>query len=135
MYKKKIFAVIIVFSAFLFSSCWIYPDYKDYEVIDEVYFFKDYETMKSVIIPMINKSFTAWHWDGDEFDKKWDKYFENVPANEDDYQKLVEMKYSYAVRNDSSQIVQFKGKTTKDTISESYWITTKKNKGVIFYQN
>ena len=40
----QIIPLIILFSsAFLFSSCWIYPDYKDYEIIDGIYFFEDYE--------------------------------------------------------------------------------------------
>ena len=131
--NKKNFLPII-FLSLLFTSCWIYPDYKEYEIIDGVYFFDDYETMKAVIIPMINKSFTAWHWNGKEFDEKYDKYYGNIAANTDDLSVLSGSKYNYAVRNKSStsNLTTAEGKSVK---SEYYWITNKNNTAVIFYQN
>ena len=68
--NRKIFLALLVFTSIFLSSCWIYPDYKSYEIIDGIYFFEDYETMKSIIIPKINTSFSAWHWSSEEFDKK-----------------------------------------------------------------
>ena len=133
--NKKSISLLLLFTAILLNSCWIYPDYKDYEVIKDVYFFKDYETMKSVIIPKINTSFKDWHWDDDEFDKKYDKYFGNIAANEDDYNVLVAKKYKYAVRNPKSLSAVINENTKPQSISECYWITTSKNKGVVFYQN
>ena len=133
--NKKIFLPLIIFISLFFTSCWIYPDYKEYEIIDGVYFFEDYETMKSVIIPMINKSFSAWHWNGSEFDEKYDKYFGNVEVNEADLSTLSNSDYNYAVRNE---------RTTKNTIqtinslninNEYFWITTKNDGAVVFYQN
>ena len=134
MYKKILSLFILIFSVITLNSCWIYPDYKDYKLIDGIYYFHDYETMKSVIIPEINKSFTSWHWNGDEFDKKWDKYFGNVSANSEDYQKLQEKGYSYAVRSPSSLSIQFTGNPSASNIGKCFWFTTKNNKGVIFYQ-
>ena len=115
MYKKNIFLMILFSSVLLFSSCWIYPDYKEYEIIDGIYYFEDYETMKSIIIPMINKSFSAWHWSGDEFDKKYDKYSGNITANTEDLAVLSGSKYTYAVRNKSStsNLTTNEGKTVK----------------------
>ena len=134
MYKKIIPLIILFSSAFLFSSCWIYPDYKDYEIIDGIYFFEDYETMKSVIIPMINKSFSAWHWNGDEFDSKYQKYNGNIAKNQDDLSVLSNSKYNFAVRNKllASNLETSAGKPIR---SEFYWITTKNDKAVVFYQN
>lgn len=139
MYKKNIFSLILFSSLMLLSSCWIYPDYKEYEIIDNIYFFDDYETMKSVIIPMINKSFTDWHWSSEEFDKKYEKYFGNMDANEEDIATLSESKYFYAVRNKkSTKGLKTNGAKTegnpKDINSEYFWITTKNNEAVIFYQ-
>lgn len=133
MYKKNIFSLILFSSLMLLSSCWIYPDYKEYEIIDNIYFFDDYETMKSVIIPMINKSFTDWHWSSEEFDKKYEKYFGNMDANEEDIATLSESKYFYAVRNKKST-ANLETKEQKAIKSEYFWITTKNNEAVIFYQ-
>jgi len=141
MYKKNIPVILLFFSAFLFSSCWIYPDYKDYEIKDGVYYFEDYETMKSVIIPMINKSFSAWHWSSKEFDKKYDKYFGNVEANSDDVLLFSDSSYKYSVRTSSTKAAakpmerDNDGKLSEKTISgEYYWITSSDG-AVIFYQN
>lgn len=133
MIKKISFAALLFVLVFLLSSCWIYPDYKDYEEENNTFFFDDYETMKSVIIPMINTSFKDWHWNGDEFDKKYDKYFGNIAANEEDYQALLKKKCKYAVKNPKSLSQKING--TNQNIKECYWITTQKNKGVVFYQN
>ena len=134
MYKKILLASIILFSAFLFSSCWIYPDAKDYKIDGDVYYFKDYNTMKAIIIPEINKSFTSWHWSSQEFDEKYDKYFGNIDINTKDYAALTKSEFNYTVRNanSSSQI------TTKDNkliTSEYFWITTIDKGSVIFFQN
>lgn len=135
MNKKSIYTFLLFALINLLASCWIYPDYKDYEQVDNTYFFDDYETMKSVIIPMINTSFKDWHWNGDEFDKKYDKYFGNISANEQDYQTLVTKKYKYAVRNQKSLSAVINNGPKAQSIGESYWITTKDNKAVVFYQN
>ena len=124
-----------MFSVFLLGSCWIYPDYKDYEVVDNTYYFGDYETMKSVIIPMINASFKDWHWDGDEFDVKYNKYFGNIAANEEDYKNLTKKKVKYAVRNPKSVTARINNEPKERSISECYWISTAENKGVVFFQN
>ncbi len=135
---KIIFTFLLLFPL-LFTSCWIYPDYKNYKLKDGVYYFEDYETMKSVIIPEINKSFQIWHWNSEEFDEKYEKYFGNIDANEDDYAELTSRHYSYAVRNrasvnkSSSTAVQTK---KGSRISGDYfWITTDNKKSVVFYQN
>ena len=135
--NKKIISSILFLLTLLFTSCWIYPGYKDYEIIDDVYFFRDYETMKSIIIPEINKSFSAWHWSGKEFDSKWNKYFGNVDANTEDYQKLQNLGYSYAVRHQSSLSIQISGSNgrSQQSVGECYWFTTDENQSVLFYQN
>ncbi len=133
--RKKILYTFLLFAVFLlFDSCWIYPEYKDYEVIDSTYYFEDYETMKSVIIPKINTSFKDWHWNGEEFDKKYDKYFGNIDANTEDYSLLEKSKYNYSVRN-LTRASNLKTKQEKSINGEFYWISTKDKKGVIFYQN
>ena len=137
---KRIFFTFLLFFSLLLTSCWIYPDYKNYKLSDGVYYFEDYETMKSVIIPEINKNFQTWHWNSDEFDEKYEKYYGNIDANADDYAKLKSSHYSYAVRNrssgkssSSSSVVQTK-KGSRIS-GEYFWITTDSNKSVVFYQN
>lgn len=132
--NKKIFLPLI-FLSLIFTSCWIYPDYKEYEIIDGVYFFEDYETMKSVIIPMINKSFSAWHWNEKEFDEKYDKYFGNVEVNEADLSTLSDSEYNFAVRNERSSKNKIQTIQSVNINSEYFWITTKEDGAVVFYQN
>ena len=132
--NKKNFLPII-FLSLLFTSCWIYPDYKEYEIIDGVYFFDDYETMKAVIIPMINKSFTAWHWNGKEFDEKYDKYFGNVEVNEEDLSTLSSSDFNYAVRNERTSKNKIQPIKSINIANEYFWITTKEDGAVVFYQN
>lgn len=141
MFKKINALFILIFSAFILDSCWIYPDYKDYKIIDGIYYFEDYETMKSVIIPMINNSFSAWHWNDDEFDTKYDKYFGNIEPNSDDKLFFSESSYNYSVRTRSTyssakpmEITNDGTLAVKSISGEYYWITTD-NGAVIFYQN
>lgn len=136
---------IILLCSFLFplllTSCWIYPGYKEYKLIDNIYYFEDYETMKSVIIPLINKSFTAWHWSEEEFDKKYQKYFGNVEVYDNDNKRLSGSQYQYMVRTNSTK-ASFPPKEKKNTggldnmpiSGEYYWIISKQG-SVVFYQN
>lgn len=139
--NRKIIILCSLFLPLLFASCWIYPGYKEYKLIDNIYYFEDYETMKSVIIPLINKSFTAWHWSEEEFDKKYQKYFGNVEIYEKDNIKLSGSQYQYMVRTSSTrsgfppQEKNSEGKITNKGISgEYYWIISRQG-SVVFYQN
>lgn len=132
--KKSILSTFILTASLLFSSCWISPEYKDYEVIDGVYLFRDYDTMKSVTIPMINKSFTTWHWSSETYEEKYEQYHGNISRHIDDEDLMMEKGYAYAVRHGQSNgnIVTREGKTIS---SEYFWITYKYEDSVIFYQN
>lgn len=134
MKKSFCFTALILSSFILFSSCWISPDYKDYEVEDNVYFFNDYETMKAIIIPKINASFSAWHWSSDTFDEKYEQYQGNINRNSTDLFKMNSTSYTFAVRNEKSNN-KLKTKDGKTISSEYFWITSKYRESVIFYQN
>ena len=131
--NRKIFLALLVFTSIFLSSCWIYPDYKSYEIIDGIYFFEDYETMKSIIIPKINTSFSAWHWSSEEFDKKYEQYADNIGPNEEDMSVMAGTDYSYAVRHKSST-ANLQTKEGKTIQSEYFWISSKDDGSVIFYQ-
>ncbi len=139
--NRKIIILCSLFLPLFLTSCWIYPGYKEYKLIDNIYYFEDYETMKSVIIPLINKSFTAWHWSEEEFDKKYQKYFGNVEIYEKDNTRLSGIQYQYMVRTSSTrssfppQEKNSEGKITNKGISgEYYWIISRQG-SVVFYQN
>ena len=133
--NKNIIYILIICAGIMFSSCWIDPENKNYEVVEGVYFFEDYETMKSVLIPMINSSFTSWHWNNKEFDQKYQKYLGNIEPNHDDYESLIQKGSSYAVRNPKSLKAVINNSSKTQDIKECYWITTNQNESVIFYQN
>ncbi len=139
--NKKKFLIFTLLFPLLLTSCWIYPGYKEYKLIDNVYYFEDYETMKSVIIPLINKSFTAWHWSEEEFDKKYQKYFGNVETDDKDNTKLTSGNYQYMVRTSSTKgSVKPMEKNSEGQLKEIsingeyYWIIEKQHGSVIFYQ-
>ena len=132
--KKSLFLISVTLFLLILTSCWISPNTKDYEIIDGIYYFYDYETMKSVIVPKINSSFTDWHWNSEMFDQKYKEYLGNMNPNGDDKQYLKDSDYYYAVRNEKSgnKIQTKQGRTIT---GEYFWITEKYSDAVIFYQN
>ena len=132
--KPLIFSLIFLL-AFSFNSCWIAPVYQDYEIKDKASYFYDYDTMKAVTIAKINKSFKDWHWSTKEFDKKLDKYKNNIAVNTDDLDYMKKKGYFWCVRNDNSggRIILKDGKTKIS--SEYYWITCENGESVVFYKN
>lgn len=134
--KKTISLFAILTASVLLNSCWIAPVYQDYITVGKSCYFKDYETMKAVTIPKINKSFTEWHWSDEEFDKKLEKYKDNIKQNDEDIAYMQEhTEYIWAVRNDSSsnKVVLKDGKT--QISSEYYWITSGAGESAVFYKN
>ena len=133
--KKTISLFAILTAAFSLNSCWIAPVYQDYETVENSCYFKDYETMKAVTVSKINKSFTDWHWSTKEFDKKLEKYKDNIEPNSEDLTYLQTNDFAWCVRNDtSSSKVTLKDGKTKIS-SEYYWITNKAGESVVFYKN
>ncbi len=134
MKKTLYFTFLLVISLLPFSSCWISPEYKDYEEDDGIYLFHDYETMKSVIVPKINTSFSAWHWSSEVFDEKYQQYQGNISRNLSDLTKMNGSDYTFAVRNKNSKS-KIKTKDGQTITSEYFWITAKYEAPVIFFQN
>ena len=134
MKKTYCFILMLLISIFSLTSCWISPNYKDYEEIDGILFFYDYETMKSVILPKINKSFSAWHWNNEDFDNKYEKYRNNISKNSEDLEILNQTEFSYSVRNKKSA-KELKTTEGRTITSEFFWITSKDDDSVIFFQN
>ena len=131
--KKTISLFAILTASVLLNSCWIAPVYQDYITVGKSCYFKDYETMKAVTIPKINKSFTEWHWSDDYFDKKYKQYEGNIDPNSEDLKYLKEIGYEWCVRNDSSTVT-LKGKEKKEVSKEYYWITKYNGESVIFFK-
>ena len=129
---KKSYLLLLSISLFYFNSCWIAPVYQEYETVDKTCYFKDYETMRAVTVPKINKSFTEWHWSTKEFDTKFLKYLDNIEPNSEDLEYLEKNGYSWSVRNDSVKVVM---KDNKSVSREYYWITNESGVSVIFFKN
>ncbi len=129
---KKSYLLLLSISLLYFNSCWIAPVYQEYETVDKTCYFKDYETMRAVTVPKINKSFTEWHWSTKEFDTKFLKYLDNIEPNTEDLEYLEKNGYSWSVRNDSVKAVM---KDNKSVSREYYWITNESGMSVIFFKN
>ncbi len=129
---KKSYLLLLSISLLYFNSCWIAPVYQEYETVDKTCYFKDYETMRAVTVPKINKSFTEWHWSTKEFDTKFLKYLDNIEPNTEDLEYLEKNGYSWSVRNDSVKAVM---KDNKSVSREYHWITNESGMSVIFFKN
>lgn len=135
MIRNAIGKILITASCFLTTSCWIYPEYKEYTSVGNSTYFENYETMRSVAVPKINSTFSAWHWSNDEFDKKYKKYLNNIEPNQDDLEYMNENNYSFCFKVvPSNQKVLLKD-NKKSIAKECFWITEKSGKSVVFYQN
>ena len=129
---KKSYLLLLSISLFYFNSCWIAPVYQEYETVDKTCYFKDYETMRAVTVPKINKSFTEWHWSTKEFDTKFLKYLDNIEPNTEDLEYLENNGYSWSVRDDTVKALM---KDNKSVSREYYWITNESGVSVIFFKN
>ena len=101
---KKLFLLLI---PFLFISCWIDPNYSDFEHTDNEWLFQDYRTMRAYITPEINKTFTAWHWSNSKFDEKYQQYLNNTDFDSEAYSKLHSDYTYYVKRGYSNETVTY----------------------------
>lgn len=129
--KRFLFLIPLLF---IFSACDVFKEYDDYEQIDDTYYFPDFETMAAVIVPKINKSFKDWHYSKREFEKKYDKYLNNIDKNQECYEYLQHSRYKYAVKNNTSNNTV---KTRENFLikDEYYWITEDNGDAVVFFMN
>jgi hypothetical protein len=134
---KKFFLLIILTSLFSFSACWIQPLSEDYTLIDDTYYFSDYESMRAFTVPKINETFTDWHYGKTKFDSRYKSYLGNIEANEENYAVIQENNYSYAVKTGTSNsTISIKENERTTTIKGKYfWITNKNGVGTIFFKN
>jgi len=121
---------------FIFTSCWIQPQSEDYELIDDTYYFYDYDAMKSVTVPLINDTFTDWHYGKSKFDKRYKEYYGNIDANETNLTEIQENGYSYAVKINTSSSTISLNDARETVIKNKYiWITNKDGIGTVFFKN
>lgn len=133
--KKLIFTFL--FCIVLFSGCWIEPKINDYKKSNSVYYCSDYDTMRSLIVPEINKTFSDWHWSHSEFDKKYNKYKNNIPVSDDWISHLHNKGYEYVffsgVTSDTIQCYDYSNKRVY--IEGNYFIIIRDNgDAVTFFQ-
>lgn len=132
---KKIFLLLI---PFLFVSCWIEPDIGDYEKKENVCYCDSYETLRSLIVPDINSTFTDWHWSNDVFDEKYNKYLGNIPVSADwvTHLKNKKYKYLYLTGSSSNKIQCYNQDNKRVYIDGKYFIVIRNNgDAVTFFQN
>ena len=140
MEKKSVLITLCFLFSVSLTSCSFFKEIGNYEKLNDTYYFEDYETMKNVIIPEINTAFSNWYWSSAKFDDRFNKYLNNIEPNTDNADFLKDSLYSYAVKvNTSGKTVHLKKQKETDmdkTISGKYfWITTKENEAVVFFQN
>lgn len=130
--------LLLLLIPFIFLGCWIAPKVGDYEKDDNVWYCDNYDTMKSLIIPEINKTFKDWHWSDTEFDKKYDQYLNNIPVSSEYITHLQDKGYEYLFMTgkskDTIQCYNFEGKRVY--INGYYFIIIRDNgDAVTFFEN
>lgn len=137
-FVKKFFNTILIlfFSLQLFSCYFKITTEEDYKVIDEKYYlFNDMETLKIIIIPLINKSFTDWYYYSDKFDEKYDKYYDNIEPDSNSKKYMEEEGYSYCVYIGKGSAVT-KEKVPHHISGTFYQITEREtNISTVFFKN
>ncbi|MCR4579333.1 MAG: hypothetical protein K5681_03195 [Treponema sp.] len=133
---KKFSGLVLIFSTLLLTSCWIQPQSENYELLDDTYYFYDYDAMKSVTVPLINDTFTDWHYGKSKFDKRYKEYYGNIDANEDNLSVIEENGFSYAVKiNTSSKTVSLNDSRNTVIQNKYIWITNSQGVGTVFFKN
>lgn len=135
--KKLIKVISILFISLFLTSCYFkITTEDDYKIIDNSYYlFDDMETLKIIIIPMINKTFTDWHWYDEKFDEKYDLYYGNINPNENSKRYMEEEDYSYCVFLGKGSAVT--NEQVPHHISGSFFQITERETGIstVFFKN
>lgn len=104
---KKV--LLLVSLCLLFTSCWIEPPLGNWEQDGDTYYFEDFDTMSFTIRPIINKTFTDWHWSKETFQAKYNQYLNNI-SSENNYA-------DFFVNNKSYEFKVIKGNSSSAGIS------------------
>lgn len=132
---KKLFLLLI---PFLFISCWIEPKIDNYEKKNNVCYCENYETLRSLIVPEINKTFKDWHWSNDVFNEKYNRYLHNIPVSNDWITHLKKKGYEflYLTGTTENKIQCYNYDNKRKYIKGSYYIVIRNNgDAVCFYEN
>lgn len=130
---KKLLLLII---PFLFTSCWIEPKIGDYVQNDNEWYFDNYVTMRSIMMPEINKTFSDWHWSSEAFDTKYNQYLNNTDLEDATKNKLNTSNYSYYARKGKSNktMYYYNENHKKIDIANEYIFIMSNKDAVIFFQ-
>ena len=108
------------------------PNTTEYDKSDDTFYFRDFETMATVMPSEINKTFKDWHWNKKKFTEKYEQYLNNIDKNQDIYKALQNNIYEYAVKcgtSDSDVVLK-----SKEAIKGKYfWITKRDGDSVVFF--
>lgn len=88
---------LILLISFIFISCWIEPKDGKWEQKDKIYYFEDFETMNVILRPEINKTFPQWHWNNEDFEKKYNQYLNNIKVSTEYSSYLKKIGYQFVV--------------------------------------
>lgn len=129
---KKLLLLLIPLTL-LFSGCWIEPHYGDYKENNNEWYFADYDTLKSIMIPKINKAYSEWHWSKREFDTKYQKYLNNTDLNTELYDALMDSDYNYYVKYGFSNntVYYYDNNGKLKPIKNSYFLFIERNKNTV----
>ena len=90
---KFLKSFILISTCLLLSSCYFFDNAEDNyiqvkEVVNNVetsntfYLFENYDSMKEIIVNLVNENFKKWHWNQNKFEEKYDKYKGNITLHQ-----------------------------------------------------
>lgn len=140
MLKHKFVCCILFFSLFIFSSCYFMDTAQNqYQQIDEsTYVFYNSDAMIETLIPLINKSFTAWHWNRTKFVDRYYEYYSNVDLDEKYFEmaKLYNCPFCVYIGKGTKTFNENSETRKKFTVNGTYYLITENVNGIstIFYE-
>lgn len=140
MFKRSFYISILLAFSFILSSCYFLDTAQEqYKQVDEnTYVFYNSDAMIETLVPLINKSFTSWHWNRNKFVERYYKYYSNVDLAEEYYEVARSFNSPFCVYigkgpktfNENSE------ERKKFSISGTYYLITENVTGVstVFYE-
>lgn len=144
---KFLKSFILISTCLLLSSCYFFDNADDNyiqvkEVVNNVetsntfYLFENYDSMKEIIVNLVNENFKKWHWNQNKFEEKYDKYKGNITLHQKSIDKMKKYSgYQYCIYKGSSEEVVFSSDSKPYRFNGTVLIITDGSKSTAFYTN
>lgn len=137
---RKLLIIFSLFSSIFFSSCYFMDTAQNQyiQLNESIYVFYNSDAMIETLLPLINKSYTSWHWNRNKFVDRYNKYYSNVELEEEYYElaKRYNSPFCVYIGRGSRTFNEDSETRKKFTISGTYYLITENVNGIstVFYE-